>query len=150
MSDLEHCASSSLGVKCSDNFYEYILKDCDQVPGATYQNYGCQWITSESQEYFECSNRMDKIDVLFTIPPGATRLKPEAINYNRELIHYDQHQVSCGFRNISYKELEKLENENSKEECLLNSGKLVYVTRLFEDLLFDYSFELSSTFDELL
>ena len=152
MSDLEHCASPSRGVQCSDSYYEYIwvYKGCDQVPGAIHQNYGCHYIASENSDYFECTNRMDKSGILFNTPPGARILNPEAINYNRELIHFDKYQVFCGSKNISYTAMLDALYSGDDERCLLKSGKSVYVSSLFEDLLLDYSFQFSSTIGELL
>ena len=61
------------------------MRDCGQLQDSKYQNYGCQSENSKTLDFFECSNRNDKADILFKNPPVPKQKTFKAANYNEVL-----------------------------------------------------------------
>ena len=137
-SDLAQCTK---GINCEEQS-DGLFQSCGQVPGATYQNYGCKSPDSSTRPYFDCMNRVDKIETLFEIPIVIAKKKREATNYN-VLLEYDDEFVYCGSRNISFDQLLVVIRESPNEPCQLKSGNTVPLGELYR-LLTQFSFEKST------
>ena len=119
-----------------------VFQPCGQVPGATYQNHACKHRASSTFAYFECLNRLDKIDTLFERPIIIAKKKRESVNYNT-ILQYDGDFVHCGSRNISFDRLPYVIGKNPREPCQLKNGQSVTLEDLY-DLLTQFSFEKST------
>ena len=137
-SDLAQCAEQLNCEEQSDGAF----KLCAQVPGAMYQNYGCKSPSSQTSTYFDCVNRMDKVDILFERPMVAAKNKREGMNFNT-LLEYDDEFVFCGARNVSYEQLLDAIYKYPEEPCQLKNNKSVPLKRLYR-LLTQFSFEQST------
>lgn len=136
-SDLAQCTKE---INCEEET-DGAFQSCGQVPGATYQNSGCKKPESSTLAYFDCMNRMDKIETLFTRPIAFAKKKREVTNYN-VLLEYDDEFVYCGSRNISFAQLSYVTAKSPNEPCQLKNGKSLPLGKLYE-LLTDFSFEKS-------
>ena len=137
-SDLAQCTKE---INCEEET-DGAFQSCGQVPGATYQNSGCKNPESSTLAYFDCMNRMDKIETLFTRPIAFAKKKREVTNYN-VLLEYDDEFVYCGSRNISFAQLSYVTAKSPNEPCQLKSGNSLPLERLYE-LLTHFSFEKST------
>ena len=135
-SDLAQCTKE---INCEEQT-DGAFQSCGQVPGATYQNYGCKSPDSSTRPYFDCMNRVDKIETLFKRPIVISKKKREATNYN-VLLEYDDEFVYCGSRNISFDQLVAVTKKNPYEPCQLKSGNTVPLIRLENFVLTQFSFE---------
>ena len=136
-SDLAQCTKEINCEEQSDGAFQ----SCGQVPGATYQNSGCKHPESSTVPYFDCMNRMDKIETLFTRPIVFAKKKREVTNYN-VLLEYDDEFVYCGSRNMSFAQLSYVTAESPNEPCQLKSGNSIPIEKLYE-LFTHFSFEKS-------
>ena len=144
-SDLEICSDiKSERLNCD---IEPDHQKCGYLPNAKYQNYGCMHFDSEERPYFECSNRMDKANVLFTRPPVPVKKTLHANNYN-QILNYDQDRIFCGHKDILYEDLKDEGIFNGGELCSLKDNKSVNFQNLWIDLRVDFSFEMSSNISE--
>ena len=137
-SDLAQCTQK---VDCEQQT-DGVFQSCGEVPGAKYQNYACKHRASSTFEYFECLNRLDKIDTLFQRPIIIAKKHRESVNYNKNL-QYDGNYVQCGSRNISFDQLPYVIGQNLQEPCQLKNGQSVTLEALY-DLLTQFSFEQST------
>ncbi len=136
-SDLAQCTQK---IDCEEQT-DGVFQSCGDVPGAKYQNYACKHRASSTFEYFECLNRLDKIETLFQRPIIIAKKKRESVNYNTNL-HYDGDFVQCGSRNISFDQFPYVIGQNLQEPCQLKNGQSVTLEALY-DLLTQFSFEQS-------
>ena len=138
-------ATCSTPKNCSQNLdYE----NCGQVTNALYQNYGCKRKDSATSDYFECTNRKDKPETyLFGNPPVPTKKAYQAPNYNL-LLEFDEVQIYCGSRNVSYKNFRDLIDKFGDEDCLLKNNQTIKMSRLYIGLKTDFSFLHSPTLDQ--
>ena len=60
-SDLLLCSRPN-GINCTEN---YNVEDCAQRTNSKFKNYGCKLSNGYETDYFGCSNRNDKKEVLF-------------------------------------------------------------------------------------
>ena len=144
-SDVLTCADPNKTVNCAKNWR---MTDCGQLQGSKYQNYGCQREDSKTYDYFECSNRNDKVDILFKNPPVPKQKSRQAVNYN-EVLNFSNKSFTCGQQNISWADFLTKRNSHGSEKCLLKNGENVTLSRLWLDLKRDYSFEMSPKLTEL-
>ena len=143
---METCADPQKTVKCNENFR---YKDCGQLKDSKFKNFGCQYVDSETVDYFECSNRMDKSAQLFTKPPVATQGTIKlGTNYN-EVLNFSEKGIHCGHLDIPWEKFREYQKSHGSENCLLNNGKNVTIAKLWLNLLRDYSFKMSPKMDEL-
>ena len=124
------------------------MKDCGQLQDSKYQNYGCHDEYSKTKDYFECSNRNDKVDILFKNPPVPKQKSFQAVNYN-EVLNFNNKSFICGQQKISWDDFETRKNSHGNEKCLLKNGENVKLSQLWIDLKMDYSFEMSPKLNEL-
>ena len=129
---------------------EWHKEDCGQLDNSKYQNYGCKDTNSESYEYFECLNRMDKANILFDFnsPPVPANKTRNARNYN-QILDFDENYIYCQQRIISYEEFADNKKWNASEKCYLKDGRTVDLQTLWIDLLTDFSFKHTSKIGEL-
>ena len=122
------------------------MKACGQLKESKYQNYGCQ-LENPSKNYFECTNRNDKSDILFKNPPVPEEKGSQAVNYN-EVLNFNNNSFMCGQQEISWADFETKQS-NGSEKCQLKNGKNVTLSKLWRDLKTDYSFKMSPKLTEL-
>ena len=118
------------------------MKDCGQLQGSKYQNYGCQREDSKTYDYFECSNRNDKVDILFKNPPVPKQKTFKAVNYN-EVLNFNDKSFFCGQQKISWADFKTKKKSHGNEKCILKNGENVTLSRLWIDLKTDFSFQMS-------
>ena len=138
------CAKPN-GINCTEN-YDY--EDCEQLNHTNFKNYGCKSIFGNDFEYFECSNRMDKKDVLFERPPISLRKKGISINYNTALL-FDDSYIYCGKQNFTYENFSQVMQEHRFESCELTDEKMVTIGQLWSDLIVDFSFNMTKKMNEV-
>ena len=142
--DITDCSQPKENFRCKDNWnYE----DCGQLKDTKYKNYGCKHVESEDFEFFSCTNRMDKENVLFSKPPLSTKRSRKSKNYNL-LLNFDENTIYCGKHNFTYAEFEHVYSKNPTDLCTLKEGKRISLEFLFLYLLNDYSFNMSTKMDE--
>ena len=154
-SDLAFCQSEE-AINCTRNWG---YQSCGTLNGAKFQNYGCKDVLNENV-YFGCANRKDKVengdnDGLFQKQLNLnTTVKIQAVNYN-ELLNFEDrnHTIFCGNEEDNFTELnssftigefKKLKEDDPYKECTLKNGNKVHLYQLWNDLLMDFSFALSS------
>ena len=142
-SDVLTCADPNKTVNCAEN---WACKDCGQLHNSKYQNFGCQRENSKTLDYFECSNRNDKADILFKNPPVPKQKSFQAVNYNK-VLNFNNQSFFCGQQNISWADFG--DHWNSNEKCLLKNGKNVTIIQLWVHLMTDFSFEMSPKLTKL-
>ena len=130
----------------TNNFAGY--KDCGQIQDSKYQNFGCQSENSKTSDYFLCTNRNDKADILFKNPPVTKQKSYQAVNYN-EVLNFNNQSFFCGQQEISWADFLTKRYSHGNEKCLLKNGENVKLSRLWIDLKRDYSFEMSPKLTEL-
>ena len=142
-SDVLTCADPNKTVNCAEN---WACKDCGQLHNSKYQNFGCQRENSKTADYFYCSNRNDKVDILFKNPPVPKQKSYQAVNYN-EVLNFNNQSFFCGQQEISWADFG--DHWNSNEKCLLKNGENMTLSDLWHDLKTDFSFEMSPNLTEL-
>ena len=143
-SDLRNCADPKKTVNCTEN---WLRKDCGQLQDSKFQNYGCQLDDGKTGDYFECSNRNDKVDILFKNPPVPPKQKTfQVVNYN-EVLNFTNNSFFCGQQEISWDDFG--DHLKSNEKCLLKNGKNVTIIQLWVHLMTDFSFEMSPKLTKL-
>ena len=142
-SDLLTCADPQKTVNCTEN---WDMKDCGQLKDSKFQNYGCQSENSQTLDYFECSNRKDKEEIIFKNPPVPKEKTWQAVNFN-EVLNFTDQGFICGQREISWANFGQ--NWNSNENCLLKNGENMTITQLWGNLIQDYSFKMSPKLNDL-
>ena len=142
-SDLLLCPNPD-GIYCEQHSYEA----CKQIKNANFNNYGCRSPNSYETSYFECTNRMDKKDFLFNIPPIPKMNDLRAIVYN-DVLSFDDSYIYCGKFNFSYEDFYFVRNHYGSEECQLINGQTIQIIRLWIDLITDFSFKMTKKMNEL-
>ena len=144
------CSDEKKKPNCTANWgYE----NCGQMIDAKYKNYGCQYLDAELKGWFECANRMDKSGVLFENPPVPIITREgqviiEGMNVNQVLI-FDEENIYCGERNITYEELSEVVHFHGYETCQLKNGMHLTLLDIWVQLVTDFSFKMSSKLNEL-
>ena len=133
------------GINCTDNYY---YEDCLQLSNTNFKNYDCKFITGYESDYFDCSNRMDKKDILFESPPISVKKTRNSINYNTELL-YDENSIYCGKYNFTYEDFYQVLQDHGMEYCDIADGRKVPIGGLWHDLLIDFSFNMTEKMNEL-
>ena len=147
-SDLETCADPqrTLNFTCNENYRQ---KDCGQLKDSQFKNFGCQFVHSETQDYFACANRIDKQNILFKEPPVPKERTWQADNYN-VILNFTDEVIHCGDFDIPWTELKKMEESDESLKCRLKNGsREVSLSELWIDLKTDYSFEMSPKMTKL-
>ena len=143
-SDLSLCAKLN-GINCTEN---YNWEDCEQLTDTNFKNYGCKFFV-EATDYFECSNRNDKKDVLFeSLPIYVKKISKKGINYNTELL-FDNDYIYCGKHNFTYKDFYQVKQDHGMEDCDLADEGQVPIGDLWSDLLIDFSFNMTKKMNDL-
>ena len=142
-SDVLTCADPNKTVNCAENWH---WKDCGQIHNSKYKNYECLYEDSRTADFFYCSNRNDKVDILFKNPPVSKQRSYQAVNYN-EVLTFNNESFFCGQQEISWADFG--DHWNSNEKCLLKNGDNETIIRLWGDLIRDYSFNMSHKLTEL-
>ena len=143
LSDLSFCSKPN-EINCGQN---WDTKDCGQLQHAKFENYGCTYGTKYLNDYFECSNRIDQKEHLFSRPPvlknygGATNLN--------EILNFDNTTIYCGYLNITYEDLFNVTVENGGQSCKLTDGSEVRVQDILIFVWFDFSFMMTEIIDDL-
>ena len=144
-SDISECSKTNSPVRCDENIF---YQDCGNIKDSLYENYGCTATESEIYDYFDCANRMDKVNILFTKPPVIAKKTYQATNYNQVLL-YDDTSIYCGTHNFTYEYFHDARYEFEEEPCNLLNGRNVSISTLWLDLKMDFSFEMSPILDKL-
>ena len=144
-SDISECSKTNSPVRCDENIF---YQDCGNIKDSLYENYGCTATESEIFDYFDCANRMDKVNILFTKPPVIAKKTYQATNYNQVLL-YDDTSIYCGTHNFTYEYFHDARYEFEEEPCNLLNGRNVSISTLWLDLKMDFSFEMSPILDKL-
>ena len=122
------------------------MKDCGQLQDFKFQNFGCQYDYIKTDDFFECANRNDKVDILFKNPPVPKQKSYQAVNYN-EVLNFNDKSFFCGQQKIFWSDFG--DHWDSNEECLLKNGDNVTITQLWDDLMTDFSFKMSPKLTDL-
>ena len=137
------------GINCEENEAH---EDCGQLENAKFQNYGCKSVYSSKFDYFDCTNRMDKKELMFEKPPipqkGTKAEKREAYNFNT-LLSFDKTHIYCGKYNFSFTDFYQVEKEHGMEQCDLANGDKITLQTLWIELMTDFSFEMTHKMNEL-
>ena len=143
------CSDEKKKPNCTANWG---FESCGQMKDAKYKTYGCKYLNAELLGWFECANRMDKSGVLFDYPPVQRNKEGqesrEGLNLNQVLI-FDEENIYCGGRNISYEDLSEVVHLHKYEECRLKNNMHLSLWYIWGQLLTDFSFNMSSKMDEL-
>ena len=119
--------------------------DCGQLANTNFNNHGCRFVGST--DYFECSNRNDKKKVLFESPPISVKKSRHPTNYNTELL-FDDDYIFCGKYNFTYEDFYQVRQDHGMEDCDLANGKRIKIDNLWQDLLKDFSFNMTNKMNE--
>ena len=144
-SDLLTCADPQKTVNCTENWGR---KDCGQIKDSKFQNYGCQDVNSHTFDYFVCSNRKDKEEILFKNPPVPKQKSRQAWNFN-EVLNFTDQGFICGQREISWADFRTTKKRHGSENCLLKNGENVTIRELWIRLKTDYTFKMSPKLNDL-
>ena len=145
---METCADPqqrTVNFTCDENWG---YKDCGQLKDYQFKNFGCQQVDSETKDYFECTNRMDKQKILFKEPPVPKNRTYQAVKYN-VVLNFTNEVIHCGDLDISWTELKEMRYRDGSLKCPLKNGKEVSLSQLWLQLLQDYSYRLSPKMNEL-
>ena len=132
------------GINCTEN---HNFEGCKQLDDSNFKNYGCKNIYSHESNYFECSNRMDKREILFESPPTFVKKTRNLTNYNTELL-FDDDYIYCGKYNFTYEDFYQVRQDHGMEDCDLANGKRIKIDNLWQDLLKDFSFNMTNKMNE--
>ena len=145
MSDLSFCSTPNI-INCVENWDS---KDCKHPEDAKFKNYGCTFGTNYKHDYFDCSNRMDQKEHLFSRPP-VLKNYGEASNLN-EILNFDNTTIYCGpgYLNITYEDLYDINAENGDEFCQLTDGSDVSIRDVFIYIWLDFSFMMTEVIQDL-
>ena len=142
-SDLLHCSHQN-EFNCTENWHR---ENCGQLEtNPKYQNFGCKFEFSEELDNVECSNRVDKRELLFKKAPVITGRTYESRNFNR-LLSFDDNYIYCGHRNVSFQEFDELTRAYPNENCILKDGKMISLESLWSNLITDFSFKEQDRMD---
>ena len=144
-SDLEICSNPNATVTCDENWN---YRDCGQLRDSKFRNFGCQHSESEIFDFFECSNRKDKKEILFKQPPVPRDTAYEPVNYN-QVLNFTDVVIHCGDFDIPWPALKEMAERDSYKKCLLTSGRNTSLLILWQDLKVDFSFKMSPLLTEL-
>ena len=72
----------------------------------------------------------------------------QAVNYN-EVLNFNNKSFICGQQNISWADFKTRKKSRGSEKCLLKNGENVTLSKLWLDLIRDYSFEMSPKLTDL-
>ena len=133
------------GINCAENFK---FDDCEQLENTKFKNYGCKHIVAYESDTFECINRSDKRDVLFESPPISIKKTRKTRNYNTELLH-DDFYIYCGEFNFTYEDFYQVSQLHGQEECEIADGTRYDIVELWQDLLTNFSFNMTKKINEL-
>ena len=124
-------------------------KDCEQLEHAKFKDYGCTFGTNYAHDYFECSNRIDQKENLFSRPP-VLKNYGEASNLN-ELLNFDNTTIYCGpeHLNITYEDLFDVNAENGDKFCQLKDGSEIRIQDVLIYVWFDFSFMMTDKINDL-
>lgn len=139
------CSEANSPVKCEENMF---YQDCGTIEDSLYENYGCTATESETYDYFDCANRMDKVNILFTNPPVPAKKTYQATNYNQVLL-FDNTTIYCGTLNFTFEDFYEVRYEFEDEYCNLLNGKHITIATLWGALKTDFSFQMSPVLDRL-
>jgi len=144
---LETCADPqrTLNFSCDENWGR---KDCGQLKDSQFKNFGCQKVDSETEDFFRCTNRMDKQNILFKQPPVPKNRTQQAVNYN-VVLNFTNEVIHCGDFDIAWTELKEMRYRNGSLKCPLKNGREVSLSKLWFDLKRDFSFEMSPKMTQL-
>ena len=145
MSDLTFCSKPNV-INCAEN---WDTKDCKQLKDAKFENYGCTYGTNYAHDYFDCSNRIDQKEHLFSRPP-VLKNYGEASNIN-ELLNFDNTTIYCGpgHLNITYEDLFDVNAENGDKFCQLTDGSEISIRDVFIYIWLDFSFMMTEVIQDL-
>ena len=132
------------GINCTEN---YDREDCGQLDNTNFKNYGCKLSNGYETDYFQCSNRNDKKEVLFEAPSVSVK-KSTTINYNTELV-FDEDYIYCGKYNFTYEDFNQVRQDHGMEDCDLVDGTKEAIGDLWFYLLKDFSFNMTKKMNEL-
>ena len=124
------------------------MKVCEQLTDSNFKNYGCERTSDYGNVFFECPNRMDKKKVLFESPPiSVKKATRNSINFNTELL-FDDDYIYCGKYNFTYEDFYQVRQDHGMEDCDLANGKRIKIDNLWQDLLKDFSFNMTNKMNE--
>ena len=135
----------TLNFTCNENLG---FKDCGQLKDSRFKNFGCQEEDSKNVDYFECSNRMDKQQILFKEPPVPKNRTEQGVNYN-VVLNFTDEVIHCGDFDIPWTKLKEMRYREGSKMCSLKNGREVSLSQLWLQLLQDYSYRLSPKMNEL-
>lgn len=144
LSDLWLCTKPN-GINCEENFQ---YEECEQLIDNDFKNYGCKYFEGVETEYFQCSNRMDKKEVLFDRPPIPVKEVRKARNYNTALL-FDDFYIYCGKYNFTYEDFYQVSRDHGVENCDLADGDMETIEVLWEDLIRDFSFKMTEKMNDV-
>ena len=112
-------------------------------------NYGCKIFDASEYNYFQCANRIDQKDNLFSNPPVPKETTiATAYYYNTDLM-YDETTIYCGKFNFTYEDFYDTSFYHGRELCELVNGERISIQRLFYDLQMDFSFRYTQKMNAL-
>ena len=110
------------------------------MDNAKYRNFECKFNFSTELDNFECSNRIDKKELLFKMPPVPSERTFQARNFN-ELLSFDQTYIYCGTFNFTFEDFYDTARKFAFEECNLTDGTKIRMESLWANLATDFSFK---------
>ena len=90
---------------------------------------------------------MDKREILFESPPNFVKKTRNLTNYNTELL-FDDDYIYCGKYNFTYEDFYQVRQDHGMEDCDLANGKRIKIDNLWQDLLKDFSFNMTNKMNE--
>ena len=94
---------------------------------------------------------MDKSDTMFDHDhppvPNNNKANLNVWNYNT-ILDFDAYGIYCGKLNFTYKDFYEVMLTNASDECLLANGETLILYEIWDDLLINYSFNMSYKLDE--
>ena len=124
------------------------MKVCEQLRDSNFKNYGCDDISFDDYNFFECPNRMDKKKVLFESPPiSVKKATQNGINFNTELL-FDDYYIYCG-NNFTYEDFNQVRQNHGTDNCYMADGRQITIGDLWANLLTDFSFNMTKKMNKL-
>ena len=124
------------------------MKVCEQLRDSNFKNYGCDDISFDDYNFFECPNRMDKKKVLFESPPiSVKKATQNGINFNTELL-FDDYYIYCG-NNFTYEDFNQVRQNHGTDNCYMADGRQITIGDLWASLLTDFSFNMTKKMNKL-